>query len=460
MRILLTGGTGFIGKALGQALVARGHELVVLTRNPEKARQNSPYPARFFAWEGSRDLPPREALRDIEAVAHLAGESIAQGRWTSSRKAELKNSRVLTTQNLLKGFSEAGSFPQVFVSASAIGYYGFSEGQVFTEDSPAGEDFAAQLCEQWEQEVHAIKAFSDSTRLAIIRIGLVLGEGGGILGKLVPLFRRRLGSVLGNGRQVMSWIDLGDLIRLWVEALESNKFHGVYNAVAPRAVTNKELTQQLAHHLNVGLLPATPSFVLEAVLGELADLLLKGARVESKRLAEVGFTFSTPDFASSLKKNVVVLQPGEQQVVFEQWVPHQREEIFPFFESEGNLGEITPPWLRFRIIGKNTPSLQIGTRIDYELRLHGLPIKWKTEITHWKKNEMFIDCQLQGPYKKWVHCHEFEDLGGGTLIRDRITYKVPLGLLGRMVAGYYVAGNVEEIFGYRRGIIAERFGLT
>lgn len=152
------------------------------------------------------------------------------------------------------------------------------------------------------------------------------------------------------------------------------------------------------------------------------------------------------------------MQNGQREVCFEQWLPLPPDQIFPYFSAEKNLEELTPSFLKFRVLGKNTPSIERGTLIDYRLSIHGVPARWQTEITDWQPNRVFVDEQRSGPYRRWVHTHEFNALGGGTLMRDRVQYKLPLGLVGDVVGHWQVARDVQQIFDYRRRIIFDRFG--
>ncbi|MCB0411272.1 MAG: DUF1731 domain-containing protein, partial [Bdellovibrionales bacterium] len=361
-------------------------------------------------------------------------------------------------QNLLEGIRQHQTNLRVFVGATAIGYYGYSESMVFTEDSPAGEGFVSELCVKWENEEQKIRQFVHDVKLAQIRIGVVFGKGGGFLKEVVPVFQKNLGAPLGSGEQKLSWIDLEDLVEILALSLENPKFHGVINAVAPEAKSNRQWSKLLANELKVSLLPAAPASALKLAFGEMSELLLKGSEVKPLRLEGLGFQWKHPSIESSFQKVLGKPALGEVELVFEQWVPHKREGVFPFFESESNLEVITPPWLKFKVLKKSTEQIQKGTLIDYELRLRGLPLHWRTEITDWKQNERFVDEQVRGPYDKWHHVHEFETLGVGTLLRDRVTYKVPIGVLGRWVAGPFVKNDVEKIFSYRQKVIYQKFG--
>ncbi len=457
MKVLVTGISGFVGQKLGLHLVRSGHEVVGLSRRPERTQELSPFPLECFAWAGDREPVPPQALQGVEAVVHLAGESVAEGRWTARRKQQLRDSRVLSAQNLLSSLQGAQVAPKVFVAASAIGFYGDRGDEELTEASSLGEGFLAELTQQWEEATSQVSEVFPTCRLTQLRIGVVLGEGEGFLGKVVPLFRKGLGGRLGSGRQWMSLIHVEDLVRVIGESLENKDFQGVVNAVGPEPLTNAQMTSQLANHLGAPALFPAPAPALKLALGEMSQMLLSSQRVRPQRLLELGFEFSSPSFFQAVAKELNHIKEGFEQLFTQQWVPRPLPEVFEFYRDEGNLQKITPPWLDFQVLGKNTPEMGEGTRIDYKLKLKGLPIRWQSAIENWDPPRRFSDRQLKGPYRHWFHLHEFEELAGGTLITDRVHYQLPLGLIGRASAGPWVKRDVEKIFKYRRKVIDSIF---
>lgn len=219
MKVLLTGATGFVGKHLCKALVADGHSLVVLSRNPAKVATALSVPAAPVAWQPERESLPKEALTGVEAVIHLAGEGIAEKRWSKKQKEKIYQSRVLGTRNLMEGIRVASERPSVVISASAIGFYGDRADEVLYETSSPGSGFQAEVCRDWERELFQSKI--EGTRLVAIRIGIVMGREGGALKKLLPLFKTGLGGPVGNGNQWMSWIHIQDLVGIFLLALKT-----------------------------------------------------------------------------------------------------------------------------------------------------------------------------------------------------------------------------------------------
>ncbi|MDT8409262.1 MAG: TIGR01777 family oxidoreductase [Wenzhouxiangellaceae bacterium] len=292
MRILITGGSGFIGRRLCDRLADAGHEILVVSRRPERAAQKLPAGA---------DVRPRVAdfVKDPpEAVVNLAGEPIAEGRWTESKKHELVNSRVRITREVVELCRKAEPPPRVLVSGSAMGYYGDQGDRDVTEETPPNEEFVHELCARWEAE--ARKAEDHVGRVALLRIGLVLDRNDGMLKKMLPPFKLGLGGPLGDGRQYMPWIHREDIVRMIEFLLEHPDQSGPFNASAPEPVTNEEFTRALGRHLGRPTIFRVPAPVLKLVLGEMSRLLLTGARMVPARFQKAGFEFRYPTLDDAL----------------------------------------------------------------------------------------------------------------------------------------------------------------
>lgn len=298
MKIFITGGTGFVGRGLIQSLTESGHEVTVLTRSLRNFGSHSP---RIFLVEGDPTQKGvwQRYVREHRAVINLAGASIFS-RWTEQKKQALRESRVLTTRNLVESLE--GGMVKSFFSASAIGYYGFHEDEELTESSPPGTDFLARLAADWEKE--ALKAGELGVRVVLPRFGIVLGEGGGALGQMVPIFRKYLGGPLGGGRQWFSWIHRSDLARAFLFLLNRAEISGPVNFTAPNPVRNRDLAAVLGRVLNrPSWLPA-PGFMLRLVLGEFGSVLLKGQKVIPQKLLQGGFEFLYPGIEEALAKSL------------------------------------------------------------------------------------------------------------------------------------------------------------
>ena len=294
MRILITGGTGLIGRHLCAALLGAGHQLTVLSRNPSSVKKKCGDAVTSFS-----SLSQWDETQIFDAIINLAGEPIVDARWTDSRKQTLWNSRVALTQQLVERIRCAEHKPVVLLSGSAIGYYGNRSDQVLGESATCAKDFAAQLCEAWENA--AQQASSLGVRVCLLRTGLVLSRHGGLLGRMLLPFKFGLGARLGNSRQWMSWVHIDDLIAMVLRLLESPEVAGPINVTSPEPVTNGEFTSTLAHALHRPALFAAPSGLLKSVLGERADMLLGGQRVLPTRITAQGFRFAYPRLDMALQ---------------------------------------------------------------------------------------------------------------------------------------------------------------
>jgi len=454
MKIVVTGATGFVGRPLVSRLLAKGHEVVAWTRDVERARLHLPALCDAERWDAHAAIDPAR-LAGVDAIVHLAGESVASGRWTEARKREMRESRVASSRALVDAIAALpeGQRPRALVAASAIGYYGDRGDEILSERSSPGSGFLAELCRDWEGAVAA--AGEHGVRTVSVRVGVVLGKDGGALQAMLPPFRLGFGGRVGPGTQWMSWIHLDDLVELFVLAVEGGNVRGVVNGVAPHPVTNAELTRALARALGRPALVPVPGVALRALFGEMASVLLASQRVVPDVARDLGFGFRFRDLDAALAD---LLGDLAHELVFEQWVPRPPDEVFPFFAEARNLEKITPDFLRFEVLDVTPEELGDGTVIDYKLSLHGIPVRWQSVIESWQPGRCFADRQTRGPYSVWHHVHEFEPVRGGTLLRDRIRFAVPLGALGEAVGGGFVRRDVEKIFAFRRARIAEMFG--
>lgn len=463
MKILLTGATGFVGQELGLHLVRQGHELHVLTRSPSKYQGLLPFPARLFAWDADRGAPPAEAFEGVEAVVHLAGESIAGGRWNPERRQSILDSRVRGTRNLVRGIREHGAGVRALVSASAVGIYGDRGDEELEESAEAAPgrtdpgapavEFLAGVCREWERA--ATEDLPATVRPVQVRVGIVLGEGGGALQEMLPVFQWGVGGPLGNGRQWMSWIHREDLVRIFEFALTHPELRGPVNGVSPAPVTNAEFSRSLGAALHRPAALRTPGPALRLALGGMAQAVLSSQNVRPAKLMQAGFQFRFASLEDAFRD--LVPGSGDQLLVERQWVPAPLAEVFGFFSSAHNLERITPPWLKFQVLTPPERSIEAGSLIDYRLKIHGVPVRWRTRIESWDPGRSFVDTQLKGPYRKWHHTHRFEELQGGVLVEDRVLYQVPFSFVGQALGGAVVRRDVEEIFGYRKKVIREIF---
>jgi uncharacterized protein (TIGR01777 family) len=295
MRVTLTGGTGFIGRALARRLLEEGHAVHLLARRRPEGTEPR---AAFSVWDAAAGDPPLESLEHTQAVIHLAGEPVAQ-RWSEAAKARIRASRVEGTRRLVGALARLERPPGVLVSASAIGIYGSRGDEWLTESSPPGHGFLAEVVRQWEREAQAAEALG--LRVVRLRIGVVLSREGGALARMLPAFRAGLGGRLGSGRQWMSWIHLEDLVKLILFAVRTPGLRGPVNAVAPHPATNAEFTRALAAALRRPAFWRVPGFLLRALFGEMASVLLDSQRVRPEAALAAGFRFRRPELAEALR---------------------------------------------------------------------------------------------------------------------------------------------------------------
>ena len=299
MRIVVTGATGMIGSALCRKLLSEGHEITILSREPEKTHASFPQTS-VFPWEAVSGPPCMEAVDGADAVVHLAGEPIAEGRWTAKRKGIIEKSRVKGTFNLVDTLLRCPNPPRTFVSSSAIGYYGSRDEQVLDETADSGDGFLAHICRRWEQEAWRVR--ERGIRVVFARTGLVLSTEGGAFPRILLPFEMFVGGPLGNGKQWMSWIHVCDEIGAIEYALMHDDVEGPLNLTAPNPVTNNEFSRELSLELGRPAIFRVPGFALKLLMGEMAEnLLLSGQRVLPRKLEEGGYRFTYPELKGALE---------------------------------------------------------------------------------------------------------------------------------------------------------------
>ena len=294
-KILISGGTGLIGLSLARGLQDKGYQPALLSRSGKPAAG-----FQTFYWDPYKGVIDKEALDHAEGLIHLAGVNLGAKRWTARRKKQIRDSRVHTAEFLFRTFENSPEKPRVYITASAIGYYGTrTTDKVFTEEDPAHPDFLGKVCEGWEG---VADRFRDAgIRQVRIRSGVVLSGQGGALSKLSLPVRYGLGAPLGSGKQFMPWIHILDLVGIFIHALEQPEMTGAYNAVAPEHVTNRDLTRSLARVLRrPQFLPGIPSVLLKMILGEMSGMLLEGSRVSANKTLQSGYQFRFPQLLRAL----------------------------------------------------------------------------------------------------------------------------------------------------------------
>ena len=296
MKILVTGASGLVGNELVPRLIAIGHQVFKLSR---KAAEESDE----ISWDPKEGFESEEfaKLEGLDTVVHLAGESVADGSWSDEKKARIRDSRVIGTRTLVEALGKTEKPPRVFISASAIGFYGDRGDEILNETSEAGEGFLPDVCKEWEEET--AKASDFGARVVSARIGIILSKDGGALAKMITPFSYGVGGVIGSGKQYMSWIGLQDLVKLFVFLINNDGIEGVVNATSPNPITNEEFTKTLGSIVSRPTVLPVPEFGIKLIFGEMGEkLLLEGARVVPEKLQEAGFEFEHPNLEEALRK--------------------------------------------------------------------------------------------------------------------------------------------------------------
>jgi len=300
MRIVITGGTGLIGKALCKQLITDGHLITVLSRTPDRSR-DMPAGVRVEEWDGKSTQGWGHLVDGADAVINLAGAGIADAPWTERRKQLIRESRIQAGLAVQQAIQEATNKPSVLLQGSAVGYYGQDHGdELITEESPLGKDFLANVCFDWEMSTAPVARMG--VRRVILRTGVVLSNDGGAFPKMTLPFKFFAGGPLGNGKQWVPWIHLHDEVRAISHLLTHSKLEGVYNLCAPNPVTNKQFSQIIGSQMGRPALLPAPAFALKAVLGEMSTILLDGQRALPQALDESGFIFVYPTAQEALSQ--------------------------------------------------------------------------------------------------------------------------------------------------------------
>ncbi len=298
--ILIAGGSGLIGTSLSQLLVKESYNVIVLSRKPQEAHDG----IRYSQWNVKEQTYETAAFEEADVIIHLAGANIAEKRWTAKRKKEIRDSRVESSGLIIKALKETNNHVTTVIAASAIGWYGRDHKKApvpFTEKDQPAAGFLGETCRMWEDSIEPVKQLGK--RLVKLRTGIVISDEGGAIAEFRKPIRFGIAAILGKGTQVISWIHINDLCRIYLEAIRNEQLHGVYNAVAPEPCSNKRLTLELAKHMRGSnfLAVHVPTFILRLVLGEMSIEVLKSTTVSSKKLQQHGFQFQFPTISAAMR---------------------------------------------------------------------------------------------------------------------------------------------------------------
>lgn len=294
--ILITGGSGLVGRHLSRKLTDKGYNVALLSRSPEQSTD-----IQSYFWDPAKDEIDRSAITEADFIIHLAGAGIGDKRWTAGRRKDIIDSRVKTADLIYRAVRDTGKKVKAFITVSGSNYYGTTtSGKVFRETDPAGVDFLGEVCRLWEE---AADRFSEvGSRVVKIRTGIVLAGKGGVLSRILTPVRLGIGSPIGSGNQYVPWIHIDDLCNIFIKAIEDQNMKGAYNAAAPQDITNRDLMRSLAHELGKPFwFPAVPSFIMKMMFGKMSGILLEGSRISSEKIRSAGFNFQFPELKDAIE---------------------------------------------------------------------------------------------------------------------------------------------------------------
>lgn len=475
--ILIIGATGFIGRYLLSYMKGKGCSVIAGVRDLGVARQQLGEDVELMDVNGD---PAKfvETLERVDTVINMAGRQLAGVRWTKKRKEEFSKSRIGLNEKIVGFISECQTPPSTFITASAVGVYGDNGPSEITEQGPNGTGYLADMCKNWEAA--ASQAEECDVRVVNLRLGIVLNREGGMLNQLTLPFEMGIGSYIGNGKQMVPWIHIEDVLRMIHHVITHDQVSGPVNCTAPNPITAKLFAETLKKNTAAKLLVPLPKIVLKILFGEGAGVLTNSQNAIPRKALDTGFSFKYADINSALEREfddyyVEVQQIKRQtekdstdnqnnikgaqfRLKTEAELNVSPEEAFKFFHSPANLGLCTPPWLKFSIL-ETSPEMGRGSMFVYQIKLGPIPLKWKTRIIEWSPDNSFIDLQESGPYKLWVHRHQMKQLAPGwTEMQDVVHYSLPFGLLGKFAHNFIIKKILKRIFSYRNEIIKLRFG--
>ena len=475
MKILITGATGLIGRALCLRLLRDGHQVTALVRSMKRGIDLLGAEVKIL--EAGVGLVA--ALDGQDGVVHLAGEPLAGRRWSAARRRRMVESRVDLAQALSDAMGASAARPRVFLSNSAVGYYGPQGDREVDETSGPGTGFLADLCQRWESAAQSAEAHG--VRVACFRTGLVLEPDGGALRMMELPYRLGLGGVMGKGTQGLSWIHLDDLVDAMAQALTDDRYEGPINGVSPEPASQRGFHRALCDAMGRPGPWWIPGPALRLALGAASQVVLEGQRVVPSRLQDLGFTFRFPSLGSALdsfygpdeglqidplrgpisrEHPYLARRRPRYQLQDNRLLPVSLDAVARWFTDPMNLGIITPSALSFHTLTETPISMEVGTVIDYALRLGPIPMGWRTVIEEWTPGSGFVDAQHRGPYRCWWHVHRFEEDGENVRVRDTVLYAPPLGPLGAPANALFVAPTLRRIFSFRARAMARRFGVV
>ena len=476
MNVLITGSTGFIGRATIAYLQGQGHDITALVRNVDKAANLLGHSIKLIKYSSSEKTLVEE-MEKCDLVINLAGSPIAT-RWTAKKKLELRESRIGTTRVIVNAIKNCHNPPKILISGSAVGYYGDRGAEMLTESSKKGDGFLPELCDDWETS--ALEAQSTGTRVCLLRTGIVLGREGGILNTLGPMFENNIGGYIG-AEQYIPWIHIYDMVKIIGECINNESLSGPINCTTPYAVTNKEFSLNLKQATKSKILIRIPTLFITLALGEATQALTNSQNVKPKVLETIEFQFQFTSLIHALRNEFEdnniriekykvehtdtnqerekygIKNKGQYQLTSSILLNQDSETLFDFFSSPLNLGLLTPAWMDFHIT-EMPARIDSCSSIRYRIGLWFIGLNWVTKIITWTPNKLFIDTQEKGPYSLWWHEHLIIENPDGTItMKDRVIYRIPFWIFGRIAHKVLIKSTLIRIFKFRKQMIKLRF---
>lgn len=446
MKILIAGGSGLLGQELAKTLDRAGHEITILSRNPERLKWHV-FGVEYSTWDHTKPELLNKLVSGQDAIINLAGANIAgenplQMRWTVKRKAAILDSRLQSGAALSLAIEQARQKPKVFLQASAIGYYGPRGDEELDEQAPAGKDFLANVCRQWEQSSKPVEELG--IRHIVLRTGLVLGAGAKILSLLMLPFHFLAGGPVGNGRQFMSWIHMEDWVRAVQYLVEHQSAQGAFNLVAPNPVSNRDFARTLGKVMRGPSFFPTPALALKIALGEASTLALDGQRVVPDALNKLGFRFDHPELGATLRDILKADKVFARQFV----VRAEPQAVIDYHRNTQILKRLTP--LPIIVQFQRVEPVSEGSRALFTLWFGPIPVKWDARHHNLLPEAGFTDTQDSGPFKSWVHDHRFFRLSAEqTAVQDYIRFQYGERGFSWLISRF-MGLTLPILFAYRR----------
>jgi uncharacterized protein (TIGR01777 family) len=445
VKIVMAGGSGLLGTALTEALVAQGHQVVILSRDPNKVQWQVPG-SRFTQWStGSsqawiKEIDGADAVINLAGVS-IAGESLLKMRWTPSRKNAILESRRKSGAALTEAVKRSKERPKVFIQSSAIGFYGTEVNKTFVEDDGAGNDYLSKVTQEWEASTQEIESLG--VRRVIVRTGLVLSLRGGLLRTLMLPFQFGAGGRIGSGQQMMSWIAIQDWVKAVIHLLEDSKAKGVYNLTAPNPVANRQFAKELGSAMRRSYFLPTPALALKLALGQASTLALDGQAVLPRRLLDAGFRFDLPNLGQALKN--LFQAPLEFRRSF--LVKADIDAVAEYHRNTGVLRRLTP-W-PIRVQFQHVEPVREGSVANFTLWFGPIPVRWSARHYDVDPQVGFTDDLVAGPFVSWVHRHRFTAQANGTVqVFDDIQAELGRGGVSWLISRFMWA-TLPILFAFR-----------